>query len=405
MDGMRRTRCAGRARVERVAVMTAVALAWACLGLAGPSRAHAQQQCTPGMTEQQKKDDAIAWWQRGTELYRQERYQESIESYQHAYDCAMLLPPSDKVTETAANFVFNIAQAQRQLGACAAAIQGYRRYLGMTGTLTRNEQVRDVRAAITVTLDELETDCPASEEPEEPQAEATSQPAQPVGSPSDLHRRAGPETGEPVTATPPVPAGVEAAVAQARPPGARPGHGVTSEPSRVAVSLALGPAFVDMRDIHVPIQPSFALRVGYPTQTRLLDVELGVAATYTPVPWRNPDVGDSGTAALWSLLLNAGASHPLMGSRLSARADLGLGGLAFSGLEMHNPFTVDWAPSEPLPMFNVRVELGVAYAITPKLVLSASPLVLAYSVPDEPLNYSVRRLTRYEMLFGAGFRM
>jgi hypothetical protein len=403
MDDVRRPRCAGRARAERVTVVTAVlVLATACLGLTSASRAHAQQTCTPDMIVQQKKDSAVAWWQRGTELYRQERYQESIESYQRAYDCAVLLPPSDRVTETAANFVFNIAQAHRQLGECAAAIQGYRRYLAMTEPLTRNEQVRDVRAAVTVTLDELEKHCPA---PEEPRAEATSPPAQPAGSAPDTHRRAGPETAEPVTTAPPVPADAGAGVAQARPPGASRDHGAASEPSRVSVAIALGPAFVDTRGLDVPIRPSFALRAGYPMQTRLLDVELGVAATYMPVRWRNPDFSASGTAALWSLLLNAGASQPLLSSRLSARVDLGLGVLTFSGLGMHNPFTIDGVPSGPLTMLDVRVELGVAYALTPKLVLSASPLVLSYSAPDEALNDSVGRLTRYEMLFGAGYRL
>jgi hypothetical protein len=36
------------------------------------------------------------------------------------YDCAVLLPASDRATKTAANFVFNIAQAHRGLGSRAS---------------------------------------------------------------------------------------------------------------------------------------------------------------------------------------------------------------------------------------------------------------------------------------------
>jgi hypothetical protein len=400
--GMRRLRGTGRAASERIIVMTAmIMLVTAWLGLAGARHAHAQQACTPGMTAQQKKDSAIAWWQRATELYRQELYQQSIESYQHAYDCAVLLPASDRVTETAANFVYNIAQAHRQLGQCDAAIQGYRRYLSMTATLAGSKQVQDVRAGVTVALDQLEKSCPAPP----PEAEAPSRQAPPLASTHEPPPRTGPESAERTPPAPRLPAD-ELGATPDRPQDVDPGSGATDGSSRVSVAIALGPAFVGMGGLRVPTQPSFALRAGYPMRLSLLDLELGAAATYTPVPWDDPELGVSGTAALWSVLLNAGASRPLLSNRLSARVDLGLGVLTFSRLEMCNPFTIAGAPSRPLPMLNARVELGVAYAITSNLVLSASPLVLSYSVPDEALDHErVTRLLRYEILFGAGYRM
>lgn len=296
-------------------------------------------------------------------------------------------------TKTAANFLFNIAQAHRQLGECGPAVQLFKRYLGMTRRLTWDKQVRAVRAGVTVTLDELEKTCPAPEG-------MTEQPPAGIGPPDQM---SGNDDSAPAgndQRTDNTVRGEHGGVAgMGRSPGADGG------PKLVSMSIGMGPAFIDMGDIVVPTQLAFALRAGYPIRLGVLDAEAGAVFTYTPVPWRNLMVDTSGTASLWSILLDAGVSYPIM-DKLSARGDIGLGALNFSGLGMSNPFTVGRAePGGPVTMFNVRVELGLVYALTPSLVVNASPVVFSYSPADSSLNDIIGSLTRYELLIGAGYRM
>jgi hypothetical protein len=392
VETMHRDHRFDRARGTRVILTIALAAIW--LGTLGARSAHAQQKCTQDMTEQQLKDNAVQWWQQATKLYERKRYRQSIEPYQHAYDCAVMLPSSDKATKTAANFLFNIAQAHRQLGECGPAIQRYRRYLTMTRKLTGDAQVRDVQAAVTVTLAELEEECPeqAAEEP----AEETSPPDRSDGDGASTPQA--PEESRPAEIT-------EDDEVDDGPEDARIGVDAAGGPELLSLSIAAGPTFIRMDDLDVPAQVAFALRAGHPMRLGALGVEIGAAFTYTPVPWNNRMAEASGTAALWGILLNAGVSYPLM-DRLSARADLGLGVLNFSGLGNANPFTLGGGvPDRPLTMFNARVELGLAYAITPNLVVSASPFVLAYSPADKSLSDLVGSLLRYELLIGAGYRL
>jgi hypothetical protein len=380
---------------KRMIIMIAIGtLAPVWLGMLGAHSAHAQQQCTSDMTEKQLKENAVIWWRQATKLYEQKRYQQSIQLYHHAHDCAVMLPPSDKATKTTANFLFNIAQAHRQLGECGPAIQLYNRYLSMTRKLTGDEQVRDVQAAVTVTLDELKKSCP--EQDDENPAVGTSPPEQIEGRDASTSQAAKENRSAGSGHSDGVDDGSE---------DANLGNGAASGPDSLSSSIGVGPAFVRLNALDVPTQISFALRAGHPMQFGMLDVEAGAAVTYTPVPWNNRMANTSGTAALWGILLNAGISYPLM-DRLLARTDFGLGVLNFSGLGNSNPFTLGGAvPSRPLTMFNVRVELGVAYNITPNLVVSVSPFVFAYSPADESLNALVGSLIRYDLLIGAGYRL
>jgi hypothetical protein len=394
MATMHQNNGSGRARRERAIVATTMAaLTTVWFGLTGAHSAHAQQTCTRRMTEQQQKDNAVAWWEQGARLYQQKRYRESIPPFQRAYDCATLLPASDRATKTAANFLFNIAQAHRQLGECRPAIQHYERYLGMTRRLTWDEQVRDVRVAVTETLDGLEKDCPAPGSVTEQQPAGTGQPDPTHDSDDDAPEDDGQGVG---TAVREGHAGVT---------GTSRGDVANGAPDRFAMSIGMGPAFIGMGDIAVPTQLALAVRAGYPMRIGALDIEVGGAFTYTPISWRNLSENTSGTTFLWSILLDAGISSPIM-DRLSIRGDIGLGALNFSGLEMSNPFTSRGAaPDGPLTMFNVRVELGVVYAITPSLMVNAAPLVFSYSPADKSLNDVISSLTRYELLIGAGYRM
>jgi hypothetical protein len=113
----------------------------------------------------------------------------------------------------------------------------------------------------------------------------------------------------------------------------------------------------------------------------------------------------SGTAGLTTALFNVGASRELV-SRLSARADVGAGVLVFSGLtEPGNPFLeTGEAADGPLSMFQIRAALGVEYAVNKSFVMSAQPVVFSYS-PTDPLRDDIEKITRFEVLVGAGYRM
>lgn len=390
-----------------------------CWALAGADSAHAQQKCTPDMDDEQKKEDAVKWWRQATNHYDLLRYRESIELYKNAYECAAMLPPSDKVTKTSANFLFNIAQAYRQLGECKPAIQFYRRYLWKTRNLTGDKEVRDIHAAVQATLETLEETCKKQEEVKQQSPTGT---VEPDNENIDYADRDGAAGDAEEGSDDPDTAAADAAqmrsddgagiggergpqVTSADHDGKARGQRDSERPGRLSASVGMGLAVVGMGEIDVPAQYALALRAGYPLRLGMADVVVGGAFTYTPVPWRNHATDTSGTASLWNVLVDVGAGYPITG-RIAARGHMGAGILNFSGLAMGNPFTLGGAePQRPLTMFGVRVELGAEYAITRNIVVTVSPLVLSYSPADKSLRDVIGSLVRYECLIGAGYRM
>jgi hypothetical protein len=156
-----------------------------------------------------------------------------------------------------------------------------------------------------------------------------------------------------------------------------------------------------MGELEVPTQFSIRIGVGYPMSFGKIGIEPGVLFNATPIKY---DDRTAGTATLTSLLVNVPASYAIS-AKLRARAELGIGGLFFSGLKDGNPFTDMGKPATgALSMFNVRFAIGVDYSITDKLVASVTPLAVASSPAKTGLHPAIDTIRRVDVLAGIGYR-
>ncbi len=181
------------------------------------------------------------------------------------------------------------------------------------------------------------------------------------------------------------------------------------KPHLFTASLGVGPSFMTSGDLNKPVHMAFALGAGYPINVDKASVEPGVLVTYSPVPWEGQVEGMevNGTAGLTAVLANVAGGYPIVPSlpALSARAEIGLGVLVMSGLERGNPFLESNQFADgSIAMFHARLALGADYMVTPNLSLFAQPVVFSFS-PTSKLRDEISSVTRYEILFGAGYKM
>ncbi len=181
------------------------------------------------------------------------------------------------------------------------------------------------------------------------------------------------------------------------------------KPHLFTASLGVGPSFMTSGDLNKPVHMSFALGAGYPIAIDKASFEPGVLVTYSPIPWEGEVDGMevTGTAGLTALMANAAGGYPIVPSlpALSARAEVGLGVLVMSGLERGNPFLESNQFADgSIAMFHARIALGADYMVTPNLAVFAQPVVFSFS-PASKLRDEISSVTRYEILFGAGYKM
>jgi hypothetical protein len=113
----------------------------------------------------------------------------------------------------------------------------------------------------------------------------------------------------------------------------------------------------------------------------------------------------SGSGALFGILADVAPSYTII-PKLAARADVGLGALVFSGLEKDgNPFTDMGLPATgPLAAFMIRAAVSADYAITPNVIVTATPLAFSYSPAPSGFQSSISALSTLSFLAGVGYR-
>jgi len=175
------------------------------------------------------------------------------------------------------------------------------------------------------------------------------------------------------------------------------------QPTMLHVSAAAGPSFVSLGNNDTPVLFSINLGLGYPIKLGTMSADVGAVFSLTSVPWEGG--GNSGTALLSSILANAGVNYAIT-PKLSLRGELGLGVEIFSGLGDGNPFIPNGKMATgALSVLNVRVALGASYSFTDNIVAYALPVVFAYSPAPDGLTDDITSLSRFELLFGLGYRM
>jgi tetratricopeptide (TPR) repeat protein len=166
----------------------------------------------------------------------------------------------------------------------------------------------------------------------------------------------------------------------------------------VSVRAAGGIAVIDAgAENDIPVQPAFFLTIGYPIAAGPVNLDVGAAVEYSPIPY------DGGTASLLGLLANVGVTYPVT-PQIGVRGDVGLGLLSFGGLAAGNPFTMNGAATDgALGMFNARFAIAADYAITDNIIATVTPFSYAYSPAKEGLDMS--QLTQMQFMLGVGYRM
>jgi tetratricopeptide (TPR) repeat protein len=166
----------------------------------------------------------------------------------------------------------------------------------------------------------------------------------------------------------------------------------------VSVRATGGVALIDAGDNNdIPVQPAFVLDIGYPLAAGPVNLDVGAAVSFSPIPYGNA------TASLLGLLANVGVTYPVT-EQIGVRADVGLGLLTFNGLEEGNPFTMGGVGTDgALGMFNARFAIAGDYAITDNIIATVTPFAFAYSPAKAGLDMS--SLTQMQFMLGLGYRM
>ncbi|TMQ02720.1 MAG: hypothetical protein E6J90_31575 [Deltaproteobacteria bacterium] len=351
---------------------------------------------------------ADEWYAEGANQYTLGAFDRAIDSFKQGF--SLETDESKK-----ANYLYNIAQAYRQTHDCKNALFFYKRYLAAKAGDTvkpiesqRKKQVEGFIAELEVCVKQqtqvserppVNNVPPEGEKPDKPdktdKIDKTDKTDK--GPPGDTVRK---ERKEVATGAPgSVPPGGE--TSEEEDTGVT--QTATAPPRLISLRIDGGATKVTAGSNPVPVQATFALVGGYPIPIdRRLTVEVGAAFTFTPIPFDAAMTGGSRTAQMWGLLANAGATYEVI-PKLGVRGDVGLGVLFFANVD-HSPFTSGQDTSGALSMFHLRAAASADYAITPNLVITATPVAFTYSPPKAGLADDIKSITSIDFMIGIGYR-
>lgn len=303
--------------------------------------------------------EALKHYQQGRKAYDLGRFEPAIEHFSKAYEA-----------EAAPEFLFNIAQAHRQLGRCRKALFFYRRYLRLAPDSVQAPQVR-------LRIEDLESTCPKAVAPQPTASQTSTTPPHSAASKQSTAAPGTPQPPEPTT------------------PARR-----TTPSFSLSVDAGLG--FAEFGDLEVPAQASLAASATYRLDLGRLNLGLGLAGTLFMVPYEAE--GDR-TAFMTQALGQAELTYALA-SWLQLRGELGVGLLIFSGLRQGNPFTIDGAPtSGPLSTVATRASLGLDVPLGPHWRLRLTPATVSFSPRKAGLSADITRLLRVDVTIGIALRL
>ncbi len=334
------------------------------------------------------KKKAMDNWKKGNTSYTLGKFGDAIKHFESAY-----------LEHPAPAFLFNIAQCHRQLRNCERSGFFYRRYLSL-------KPDADNRAEVEAYIAAARKQCAASGGPKTTKPGGGTKTTKTGGGTKTTKTGGGTKTTKTggdgrVAMTGGGGGGDSSAVVGGGDTAGTISDGVDDDAPFLTSVFELGPSFISMGDLEVPTQFTIRIGVGYPMDFGAIAIEPGLTFTVTPIKYED---GSNGTASLTSLLVNVPVYYAI-NTKLRARAELGLGGLFFSGLQEGNPFTEGGKRTTgALSMFNIRFALGVDYAITDKLIASATPISIAQSPAKEGLHESIDSIVRFEVLGGIGYR-
>jgi hypothetical protein len=332
----------------------------------------------PVSAQQQVEGDkelAKTLYNQGKTQFDLGNFEESVRLFKSAYEAAGY--PA---------FLFNIAQAYRQMGDCKQALFFYKRYLSVSG-----DQVQDnERALVEKHISDLTTTCKANEDIKSKPPLGAKSPDEAGGS-GGSESSAGDTTGGAATGGD-VSGGGEVSKSAVR-----------TDPRLIALGAEAGAAFLrtGVADID-GAKFSLLVSADYPLSLGKLGVSFGGLFTYTPVPWEKD--GTKGSVAFAGALAHGVARYWVM-ERLALRADVGLGVLSLVGLSEGDVFIApEVGVTGALSVFHVRAAVGAEYLVTNNIALSVTPIAYSRSSNRNGLRDDIDSLSRIEVTLGLGYR-
>lgn len=339
------------------------------------------------------------WYDEGANQYTLGNFEKAIEAFKQGF--SLEADESKK-----ANYLYNIAQAYRQVNDCKNALFFYKRFLALKANDTAKPLPPKTRKAVEDFITDAEN-CVKQQTQLSQKPPVTNVPPDGEGSEKRPSSDKGRPPGETTRQEPPR---REASAASKQPESdsdeedtgvTRPVTG--GQPRVISARLIGGGSIAGVGSISVPIQPTFGIVAGYPIPINpKLTVEAGAAFTFTPTPWTDTSQGmDKAvdkTGTLWGVMANGSATYEVM-PKLGIRGDLGLGALVYGGIDS-SPFTNGAATTGALTMFHLRVAASADWAVTPNIVLTAMPGAFTFSPAAAGLAGAI---WSYDFMLGVGY--
>lgn len=309
-------------------------------------------------------------------------------------------------------FLFNLAQTYRQAGDCKQALFFYKRFLSLKQNDTKKPIKPELKQEVENRIGELE-ECTKRELANKP--------------PDQLDNGNGSTTSTTGTTgtgtTMPKGTGASATTGGAGKPNGgtastdgdgeqtdedekeTPTPAPTATPTLVTARLLAGAGKLGASALETKVQFAGALEGAYPLALApQLQLELGAAFAFMPIPYTTT-MNESGSGGMIDLLANVAARYTVI-PNLSLRPEVGAGVLVFTGLgKMGNPFTEGGNPaSGALTAFAVRGAASVDYAVTPNVLVSATPFAFSYSPAPAGFKSEIPSLTIMSFMVGVGYQ-
>ena len=341
------------------------------------------------------------WYKEGSNQYNLGNFDKAVEAFKQGF----ALEPDDSKKPT---YLYNVAQSYRLANDCKNALFFYKRYLSLKATDPSKPVPPKIRKEIEDRIPELES-CVQQQNSISKKPPNNNLPPNGNGNGEGEGDKAPPEGGGDHKDT-------HKASNKTVAKGNHGGDGDGDEddggsvtkpalfagPHVISARLTGGGTKVDAGANRVPVQLALAVVGGYPIAiTDKLTIEAGAAFTFTPVPYTQ--MARSDTAQLIGLLANAGVTYEVI-PKLGVRGDVGVGALFFAGVS-DSPFTGGAPTSGALTMFHFRGAVSADYAVTPNIVLTATPFAFSYSPPKAGLVMDITAITSIDFMVGIGFRM
>ena len=332
---------------------------------------------------------AADWYKEGETQYNLGNFEKAADAFKQGY----ALETNDAKKPA---YLYNVAQAYRQANKCKDAVFFYKRFLSLRDQDTVKPLSADKRAEIEQLITTLDQ-CAKEQE------KLANLPPTNVTNPSE-----GSGSG---SATPQAGSGSGKRVANGSDEGDEGDEGasiVKKAPGAklLAAQFGFGVAKIGAGSLSVPIEPTFALFGGYPVvHTPVLEVDFGLAASFTPVPYVNTISMEKLTGSFTQLLVDGGATYAVA-PKIGVRGDLGIGLLFFGGIDqMGSPFTNAGAGTTgALAMGAIRAAVSGEYEVAPNVLATVTP-AFSYSPAKSGLRSDISALTRFDMMIGVGYRM